>query len=181
MNNLKNIIITILLVLFVVKLTVSQEMIDQKYLVSLIKVETDSKLNKEINFFFKKKCSKKINTLFQISKKISFIDIDVFKDELKDHKNILPFNFELLEDKIDFRSKYSYKAVENDFQGLLPSGEEYLFINFSKPIGNLLTIRLSTYDLSTLPIKLGRVMQVLFLFDEKGLVKNVYTKTFLYN
>jgi hypothetical protein len=159
----------------------SQEMINQKYLVSLIKMETDNKLNKEIKSFFKKKYSKKINTLFQISKKISFINIEIFKDELKEHKNILPFNFELLENRADFKSKYGYKPIDNDFQELLPSGNKYLFIHFSKPIGNLLTIQLSNYDLSSLPIKFGRVMQILFLFDDKGFVKSVYTKTFLYN
>ncbi|WP_196889615.1 hypothetical protein [Aureivirga sp. CE67] len=178
---MKNIVITILSVLCFTTSVVSQELINQKYLVSLIKMETDNKLNKEIKSFFKIKRSKKTSTLFQVSSEISFIDIEVFKDELKEHKNILPFDFELLEAKEEFKSKYSYEAIKNDFQDLLPSGDEYLFIHFSKPIGNLLTLQLSNHDLNSLPIKYGKVMQILFLFDEKGLVKNIYTKTFLYN
>lgn len=181
MKFFKSIIIVVSVLYSITESAVSQEVINDKYLVSLIKLETDNKLNKEISSFFKKKCSKKINTLFQISKKISFINIDVFKSELKKHKNILPFDFNLLANKEKFQLKYNYQDFDNKFHELLPSGDEYLFVHFSKPIGNLLTIQVSDSDLSFLPLKFGRVMQILFLFNEKGFIKNIYTKTFLYN
>jgi len=180
MRILKNIVLTIILFSSMSNMLLSQT-IDQKNLVSIIHLESNENLKKEIASFFKIKFSKKTNINYQISKKVSFINIEMFKNELKCCYENLSFDYKELDQKGKFKEKYFFESEENSFQKVLPANSNGLIIHFSKPIGNLLIVELSNHDFDLSPIKLGKGLQIIFLFNNEGFVDRVFTKALIHN
>jgi len=166
--------IIILFLLFGVSQTSIAQEIDSKYLVSITYIQNNNKLNKEILKTFKRKFSKKKSINFEISKKISFIGISSFEDRLKEKNYLLNAD--------DFYKKNNFKPIDNYFNSLLSNYDtNSIKIHFSKPIDNTLIVELSPRDLQMTSLKLGSVIKILFLFTEKGLIKNVFMNTLMYN
>lgn len=147
--------------------------INSKYLVSIIHLQSDKELNKKIKKTFKKETRKNKSINFQISEKIEFLDPEVFDQELKKDG----FSFSIMDQAIKNKNEI------NHFRKVLSSekGKDEIFIHFSKPLENLLIVELSNKDFGDQRIKLGKSLRILFLFNEKGFIKKVYTKTIFNN
>lgn len=148
----------------------SQE-IDTKYLLSIIYLQNDKVLNDKVKSTFKKEIKRKKSVHFEIADKISFIDTRAFEKELKKE------NINLTKDLKNTK----FEAFDNSFKDLLSNDENGIKIHFSKPIDNILILELSSKDLNSLPIKLGKSILVLFIFNEKGFIEKTYTKSIINN
>jgi len=160
----------------------SQEF-DNKYLLSIIHLELNNDLREEIRNFFKRDIPKKSHTIpFHISDKIVFIDFTPFKEEIFTI-NDFPIDLEILKTRGAFREKYKFESFSSEALGdLLPIKPNNLILYFSKPIGNVLAVELTDFEMR-LPnnIKFGKGFRILFLFNEKGLIEKYFWKAFLYN
>ena len=177
---MKKITLSLFLILSMINISLSQTL-EQKNLISIIYLQSNSDLNNEIESVFKKSLKKGDRITYQISNKLNFIDVDVFKEDLMCCIEGLAFDFELLNNRDAFRNKFQFESEVNTFSELLPNRQGSLIAHFSKPIGNLLVIELSDRDFSSLPFKQGKALKIIFLFDDKGLVDKVFTKTLIYN
>jgi len=180
MKKSKKIIFTILLCFCAINLSMSQE-IDKKYLVSIIHLQSNHSLDKEIRFCFKKMVPKKGPVLYKFSKEISFIDIGVFKKDLKEYSGKLPFDVRVLETKGKFKSKFNFEPHSNEFDKLLPTNNNGLILHFSKPIKNILILEISKSDMYSSAIKFGKGLRILLMFNDEGFVEKTFTKNIVYN
>ncbi len=158
-----------------IQLSFSQK-IDTRYLVSIIYLQNNKNLHKEIKSTFKKEFSKKKPIAFTISNKISFIGIAAFYDEIKKLKP----NNNLLNSET-FYNENNFSPIENHFKEILPFTEKNIKIHFSKPVHNILIFELSPKELNNSFIKFGTSIKVLLFFNNKGMIKDCVFKTFINN
>lgn len=160
----------------------SQEF-DNKYLISIIYIKSNDALKDEIRSFFKKDIPKKSSEIsFHVSDKITFIDVYPYRDEIAPILNS-KLGFSVFDSKEGFKKNYMFEPVESGYmKELLPTSSQNLTLQFSKPIDNFLVAELMNFDSNkTNGIKFGKGLRMLFVFNKKGLVDRVYTKSFIYN
>lgn len=175
-------IIIIILLLLSTYDSLSQEL-DSRCLLSLIYIESNNELNKEIRNFFKRDIPKKSRIIpFQVSDKIVFIDITPFKEDLVAISQ-LPIDLDIFKARNAFKEKYKFESFSSGALGnLLPVKPDNLILRFSKPIGNILAVELTDFEMR-LPnsVKFGKGFRILFVFNEKGLIEKFFLRTFVYN
>jgi hypothetical protein len=147
--------------------------IDNRYLVSVIYLNTNKRVADRVNRFFDKEVSKRSKSIsFYIDDSVRFIDVRPFIELVK--KETLG-----TEHLLEAENKFS--PVKTDFLGqLIPAGEEKLMLIFSKIYGNMLAAEVTTSDPSE-KIKFGKGYRILFVFDDRGIVSKTYEQGFLYN
>lgn len=175
-------LILIIIVLFSNSFNIMCQELDNKYLLSIIYLRSNLEINKEIKEFFKKDISKKAKYVpFHISDEITFIDIETFKDSILEFDD--EFDAGILETKGVFEKQYGFKTYKLEIlKNLLPVSAGDLTLYFSKPIGNTLVMELTNFHMSANSgIKFGKGFRIIFQFNERGTIENVYKKTFIYN
>jgi len=175
--------ISIIILFFCNPVYVFSQELDSKYPLSIIYLEFNQELNKEIRNFFKKDIPKKSKNIpVHISDEIAFIDIEPFKDEISTISQF-PISLDVLTVRSAFKNQYKFEPFKNEVMtDLLPIKSDNLVLHFSKPIDNILAVELTDFDLKlTNGIKFGKGFRILFLFNEKGLIENYFWKTFIYN
>ncbi len=169
----------IIVILFFNSFNIMCQELDNKYLLSIIYLKSNTEINKEIKAFFKKDIPKNVkNVPFHVSDEIIFLDIETFKDSLLEfYDNIDTI---ILESQRAFEEHKTYRL--EILKSLLPVSADDLILYFSKPVGNILVAELTNFDMSANSgIKFGKGFRILFLFNEMGNIEKVYTKTFIYN
>jgi len=143
--------------------------IDNKYLTAILYLKTNSETIKKTNDFHGhwlknnkiKKCN--IND-FNISKYMKFMPVNDFTEENS-------FSAK------SYREKYFFKYEENLlFERIIPKSDSKLYLIFSKPIDNYLCAEfvLNTgFEIDLVDNISGPVMQLMFIFDNINLVKEV--------
>lgn len=158
--------------------------VDNKYLVSVIYLNTQTDITERVNDFFVKDIPKKsMGIPFYIEDSLSFVDIEPFKEAIIDNDSINGFDFKTIGLRGAFRSEYYFDPIKTDFLGeLMPFDGSKLILTFSKVYGNVLIAEITNFKINKLKgVRFGRGYRILFLFDEKGMVTTTYEKTFIYN
>jgi len=174
--------ILIIIVLFSNSVNIMSQEIDNKYLLSIIYLRSNLEINKEIKEFFKKDISKNAKYVpFHISNEICYIDIEIFKDSILEFDS--KFDAAIIVSKRDFEKEYGFTTFKLEIlKNLLPVSDGDLTLYFSKPIGNILVMEFTNFHMSANSgIKFGKGFRILFQFNERGTIENVYRKTFIYN
>ena len=139
----------------------------------MLYIKSDEKLVHEIRGFFKKDIARKeFGVPFRISDRIIATDLRPFKDDLENGDEIMQSILSR-----DFKP-YSNTTLPD----LLPMNQSSLILYFSEPIDNYLVVELTDSSIEkTEGVRFGKGFKMLFLFDERGLIKNVYSKALIYN
>ncbi len=162
----------------------AQSLDNQKYLLAVLHLKSDSALQQRVKSFFKKVWKKKEVIDFNVSPNIAFIapiligytDInDSYLDSLKDLSNIQTY-----------RETYRFPAYTNSFlKKVFPEDSHTMTLVFSKPIENHLVAEMqhrviaqSNEGAST---KIGYTFQFIFTFDSEGVIEDVISKPAVYN
>ena len=159
-----------LFLFFLINISMMSQEVESKYLKSIIFLQSNEEIGKEIKNIYKKEFKEYCSIPFQISKKISFQEIGVFEDYLEKNINIDQF----------YKENY-FESFDNNLSELLPRRKKSIKIHFSKPVGNLLLIELSPKELSGSPFKFGTTIKVLLFFDDKGRIKDSFFESFINN
>lgn len=175
--------IIIVAILIFKSFSVSAQSVDNKYLIAIIAIKSDQKLDREIRSFFSKDIPKESNFVsLHIAKKISLIDIEPFREEIAniDQSSI---DISVFEAEDAFTAMYGFSPFENKILGgLIPAKHENLILYFSKPIGNFLAAELTNFDMDlTSGVRFGKGFRILFQFNQKGLIENIFWRTYIYN
>jgi hypothetical protein len=147
--------------------------IDNRYLVSVIYLNTNKNIADRVNRFFDNVVSERSKSIpFYIDDSVRFIDVKPFialvKKETLDSEHVL-------------EAENKFSPVKTDFLGqLIPAGEDKLILIFSKIYGNMLAAEVTTSDPSG-KIRFGSGYRILFVFDDRGMVSKTYEQAFLYN
>jgi len=112
---------------------------------------------------------------------ICYIDIEIFKDSILEFDS--KFDAAIIVSKRDFEKEYGFTTFKLEIlKNLLPVSDGDLTLYFSKPIGNILVMEFTNFHMSANSgIKFGKGFRILFQFNERGTIENVYRKTFIYN
>jgi hypothetical protein len=171
--------------LFLCKHGTSQISDEYKYLMILNYLHTDSITQADIKNLFitsrSKKYRKNKNTEFIIVDKIEFINIGGFRDSLKSSE--LGIGQDLIDDYKRYREKYYFDRFESPFlKKLSTNSTGSLYLSFSKPVGNYVTVVLGDRSPESMPVrKFGIAKTFLFIFDSSGFIKRVLTHAAAYN
>lgn len=157
---------------------------DCKYLMVLTYLRTNVKANQEIKTVFSRmKVARKNDRFveFNLSDRIDFLGIDLFKKQL-DSTNF-GISQEFINDPYKYYEKYFFKSFRSDFlKRTMERNDSKLFLTFSKPVNNLLIAELGYTRPEVKEIrKFGLAIQFLFKFDSTGQIENVLYASTAYN
>jgi hypothetical protein len=179
----KNVFLTLILLTNFYVFSQDTTSINSKYLTSLIYLKTNSEINQQIkkfqeNWLKKEKLGKYENVDFNISKYITYLPIPYIEVALND-------NYLQIDNK-SHREKYYFDLEEIEiFKDLIPNRQSKIYLLFSKPFDNYLVaefvINSTNIEIDMVDHKKGPAMHLLFIFDEMGIVKRVYTSYSYYN
>lgn len=147
---------------------------DCKYLAVIAFLRTNEEANKKIKTYFPKLVSRKDKFIeFNISAEVSFLALDFFKKQLKESDYEIPIGY-INNTQLYFDSNF-FKTYKSDFlEKVIELNKAKLFLNFSKPVNNFLITEFTVDDPArNMGRKDGLAMELLFIFDSHGLIKNV--------
>jgi len=148
----------------------NNHVLDNKYLSAIIYLKTNREVISRINHLYghwlkDKKIKKDHKIDFNISKYIKFMPIhELKKDEALDAKS--------------YRKKYYFEFEEDlFFEKIIPRTDSKLFLIFSKPVDNYLCAEFAfndnNYEFDLVDNINGPVIQMMFIFDNSNVVKEV--------
>lgn len=162
----------------------SQTGSDCKYMTVLTYIRTNSDINKKIKAFFPWAATKKEKYVeFNLSDRVDFIGISYFKDKIMADTFRYGISEKLLAVDTEYYNKYYFESFRSEFlKKIFERNGSSLFLTFSKPIDNYLVVELGDFDPEiNQRVKYGKGMQMFFLFDETGVIKNVLYSGAAYN
>lgn len=141
-----------------------------KYMSATIYLRSNRDLNDSIKKVFPKLTKKKSDFVsINLTDDIRFQGLEEFELQIES-EDLLPDSLLKIPPQ-EFNDIYRFNPYKIQILGkLLNFPDSKLFLTFSQPVGNILTAKITTYIPN---IRMGRVMYLLFIFDEYDVVKNV--------
>ena len=144
----------------------AQENLEKEYLIALIHLKSNEALNAQLNDFF----NQSVNSQNQFIEFKTVSKIDFF--EIQNIDSLINLNLDLnTKELLNNYNEYRFKLFRNHLvKKLVPNPDAQFKLTFSKPMQNHLLA-----ELRPIKKKFKKKVQLLFIFDENGLVRNVLT------
>lgn len=171
--------LTILLPVF----SYTQDCSESKYLAALLAIRTSLEINEEIKRVFPRATRKRDEYVdFLVSENVEYLALyDFFGDKAKSFI-IDSLGLESSGRGGSYDRKNQFESYRIPCLGrLMPPSESVLILTFSEPKDDYVIAEFLDARYNKSIIKMGQSLQILFLFDDKGLVRDVKFSARLYN